>query len=400
MRRYPLRAALLAAVTLAVAMPAAAQSLFATRGLGLPVSAVDARARALGGIGIGIAGLSTSLVNPADLAGLTRTGVTAALQPSSGTARIAGEEGELDGARFPLARIVFPLSGRVVMTVGYGGVYEQSFGIRTEGTELVGGEMLEVVDEVLSNGGLSELGAGLAWSAGSRLSLGIAGGIYAGNQRRTVTRTFADTTLDLDSFNDEYRYEYRAPFARVGVRWDPNSILRLGASVTVASDLDIEGGTDGSVDESAPLPTRVAFGGSGFLASNLMLAVGAERAIQGGSGVLFEGDPESARVRDTWRVGGGLEFGGLGSGARSWPLRVGGSWAQLPFFGPGEEPAEEWSITGGIGFRLAGDPSDPQAVLDATIERGTRTGLRTTLHPDGLEERFWRLTVSLSLFGR
>ena len=53
-------------------LTASAQSLFATRGLGVPVSPVDARVAALGGMGVGLLGFHTSMVNPAELAGLSR----------------------------------------------------------------------------------------------------------------------------------------------------------------------------------------------------------------------------------------------------------------------------------------------------------------------------------------
>jgi hypothetical protein len=393
-------ASALACALAALTMPAHAQSLFATRGLGLPVASVDARARALGGIGVGIAGLSTSLANPSEIAGLTRTGVTAALQPSSGTVIFGGEESELDGARFPLVRIVFPLSNRLVTSIGYGGVLEQSFGIRTEGTEVVGNETLAVTDQVESTGGLSEVGVAVAWTARPGLALGVGGGLFAGNQRRTVTRTFSDSLVDIQPFSEEFRWEYRAPFVRIGARWDPVSILRLGASLTLAGDIDADGQNERSPDVLASSPIRLTFGGSGFLANDLMLAAGAERVLQGGSGRVFENDPESSVARDTWRIGGGLEWGGLGSGARSWPLRLGASWSQLPYYSPDETPAKEFSVTGGVGFRLAGDPSNPQAVLDATLERGNRSGFESTDNPAGLEERYWRFTISLSLFGR
>lgn len=399
MRMCKTFAVLLPVVLLVTPAAAHAQSLFATRGLGLPVAAVDARARALGGIGTGFAGLSTSLANPADIADLTRNGVTAALQPSSGTASLGDEESPLDGARFPLARILFPLGPRLVSSIGYGGVFEQSFGVRTEGTTTVGDETYGVIDEVRANGGLSEVGIGLAWSATPRLALGVSGGLYAGNQRRIVVRTFSDS-VDLEPFTDNFRWDYRAPYVRVGARWDPATLIRIAASATVVGDLNVDGETDNAPDATASMPTRFTFGASGFLSPELMLAVGAEHAMQGGSGRVFEGDPLSAVARDTWRVGGGLEFGGIGSGARTWPIRLGAAWAQLPYHAADETPAEELSFSGGIGFRLAGDPSDPQAVLDATIERGNRSGLDSTRNPGGLEERFWRFTVSLSLFGR
>ncbi len=384
----------------AASSAAEAQSLFATRGLGMPVAAVDARGRALGGVGIGIAGLSTSLINPADVAGISRSGVTAALQPTSGSIDVDGEQGDLGGARFPLARVLFPLSSRLVATIGYGGVLEQSFGVRSEGVEVIGGDTVAVTDEVESNGGLAEVGLGFAWLARPNLALGVSAGLYAGNQRRTAVRMFADTLSDFDPFREEFVWDYRAPFLRLGVRWDPAALVRLGASVTFADVLDVEGGNDRSPNAIAPLPLRVAFGASGFLSPELLLSVGAERVLQGGDGNVFEGDAASAIARDTWRVGGGVEFGGLGSGASTWPLRLGASWAQFPYHGVDESPVTEWNAAAGIGFRLAGDPSDPLAVLDATIERGGRKGLESTRNPSGLQERYWRMTISLSLFGR
>lgn len=389
----------IALLALIVASPGAGQSLFATRGLGIPLAAVDARARALGGIGIGLPGLSTSLGNPAEAAGLTRSGVTVALQPSSGTAEIDGETGDIAGARFPLARILFPLSSRVVASAGYGAVYEQSWAVRSEGTEIVGGEAIDVVDLLDSNGGLAEVGVGLSWSVAPTVAVGVTGGIYTGNLRRTVTRTFPDTLVDLQPFRQAYSWQYRAPFVRAGVRLDPLPLVRIGAAVTWAGDLEVNGASVEAGDATTAMPLRITGGASAFLATDLMLSVGAERNIQD-EGAVFGSSETASFGRSTWRVGGGVEWGGFGSGARTWPVRLGGSWAQLPFYGTGESPAEETSYTAGIGFRLAGDPSNPQAVLDGTLERGTRNGLQSTRNPAGLEERFWRFTVSLSLFGR
>lgn len=387
-------------LALLVATPAAGQSLFATRGLGIPLAAVDARARALGSIGIGLAGLSTSLANPAETAGLTRSGVTAALQPSSGTAEIDGATGDIAGARFPLAHIMFPLSSRVVSSIGYGSVYEQSWAIRSEHAEIIGGQPIDVTDLIDSSGGLAEVGIGLAWAATPSLALGVTGGIYTGNLRRTVTRTFPDSLTDLEPFRQELSWEYRAPFVRAGFRFDPAPIVRLGAAVTWGGDLDVDADAGEGDDEKAAMPLRLAAGISGFLADDLMLALAAERSVQDEGAVFGAGRSSPSLVRSTWRVGGGVEWGGLGSGARSWPIRLGATWAQLPFHGTGETPAEERSYTGGVGFRLAGDPSNPQAVLDATLERGERTGFESDDRPAGLRERFWRFTISLSLFGR
>ena len=75
-RRFVLLMSLLLA-----ADSASAQSLFGTRGLGVPLESTDPRSRALGSAGLGLIGLNASLVNPAELSGIRRRGVVAALQP-------------------------------------------------------------------------------------------------------------------------------------------------------------------------------------------------------------------------------------------------------------------------------------------------------------------------------
>jgi len=90
---------LVAALAIAIALPSAAraQSLFSTQGLGVPIEGYDARARALGVNGVGLAGLSNTMLNPADAAGTLRRGVSATFQPWSGTARLNGEQGDVAG---------------------------------------------------------------------------------------------------------------------------------------------------------------------------------------------------------------------------------------------------------------------------------------------------------------
>jgi hypothetical protein len=103
-------------------------------------------------------------------------------------------------------------------------------------------------------------------------------------------------------------------------------------------------------------------------------------------------------TRDTWRVGGGVEFEGVRSAQRTYPVRIGARWGQLPYHLQGEEPATEWAVGGGVGFRL-GNPVDPAAVFDLAVERGARNGLDGSTLPGGLSEKLWRVTISLSLFG-
>ena len=102
--------------------------------------------------------------------------------------------------------------------------------------------------------------------------------------------------------------------------------------------------------------------------------------------------------RETWAFGGGLEYSGLRSGRRTFPIRVGARWQQLPYHAIGEEAAREVAGGVGIGFRLATDATGPLAVLDTGLERARRTGLAGSAIAEGIEESLWRWTLSLSLF--
>jgi len=382
--------------TLALAAPLAGQSLFATRGLGLPSPAVDARARALGGIGLGLIGLNSSLVNPADIAGLGRRGIAAVLQPSTAASEIGGERGDLEASRFPVVRLMYPFSSRFVASLGYGSLLEQSWGVTQDRMEQIGADSVAVTDVIQSNGGIARLSLGVAFQVSPVLSFGVAGGSHTGNLDRRITRTFSDTTIGLLPFETRLTWDYRGLFATGGVRLDVPDVVRLSASLTLSEDIEIDGREEDARDDRAKMPVRINAGASGALSSTLLLALGGEYS-GGGTAPLFQATDATAMRRSTWRLGGGFEYEGIGSAARALPIRLGASWSQLPYYAAGETPATEWSAALGFGFRV--QPVQGLAVGDLTIERGGRSGLESTAVPTGLSESFWRVTISLSLFG-
>jgi len=394
------RASLFAlAFALAASPEVGAQSLFATRGLGVPAPPVDARSRALGGTGIGLLGLNTSLVNPADVAGIGRRGVSAALQPGSASPELAGESGSISASRFPLIRFMYPLSARVTASLGYGSFLEQSWAVELEGSEQIGSQTVVTRDVIQSTGGIARVGLGLAWQVTPSFAVGGAAGLLTGNLDRRITRSFGgDSATSLLPFETRLRWDFDGTFFTGGIRLDAAGVARASASLTVMPDVQIDGVEAGARDDQTQMPMRLNAGASGILSNTLLAAAGAEWT-RGAAGPVFEAIDATAQQRDTWRVGGGFEYEGIRSRAKSYPLRLGASWAQLPYYNAGETPATEWSASVGIGFRLAGDEAGPLAVADMAIERGGRSGLQSTALPDGLKEPFWRFTFSLSLFG-
>lgn len=384
-----------AALLLAAAQspaPAAAQSLFGTRGLGVPVPAVDARAAALGGIGVGLIGFHTSVINPAEIAGITRRGVSAALQPVNAQTEVGGETDATSGTRFPLMRVLFPVGTRAVASVAYGSYLEQSWAVQSESELVLGDQTVVARDLLRATGGMAQLRLGVAYTVTPTFAVGAAGGLITGNVERLASRTFiGDTTGVLTPFEERVRWNFLAPMASVGVRWDLAGRFRLGASAMVAGDVDASLVDEEGQDRTYSAPLELAAGGSARISPILLANAGAVWSrVPGTTGETVS--------RDVLRVGGGLEYQGVRSGARTYPVRLGARWAELPYHLETETPASEWAASLGVGFRL-GDPVNPAAVADIGIERGTRTGLESTALPGGMSERLWRFTFSLSLFG-
>jgi hypothetical protein len=377
------------------ALPAAAQSLFSTRGLGTPLDAVDARSRLLGGVGTGLYGLNMSLVNPADPSAHIRRGLSVSLQPVTGRTRFGGEEDDFHGTRFPVISAIYPFAERFVLSAGYGALYDQSWGIVSERTEAPEGTDVMVRDFVRATGGISQARVGMAYSITPRVAVGAAAGLYTGTLARDMTRIFPESPT-LAPFTTTYVWEYGGPFGALGVRWDPDPAMRVAASLTLGGELRARGIVGEAEDVDFAMPNRLNVGASGLISPTLLVAAGVERAMQRGG----SGHEDGTAARDTWRAGGGLESTAARLRGRVMPIRLGGQWAQLPWHGADEEPPSEWSAGMGLGLVLAGDDFGPLAQVDAGFERGGRSGLATASFADGLQENFWRFTFSVSVFGR
>lgn len=383
--------AFLVLILATVAPTAAAQSIFATEGLGVPVAPVDARARALGGIGVGLLGRNPSLVNPASVSGFPFRGVTAAFQASDRSFDVDGASGDVGSARFPLLHVIYPLDEKLTFSVGYGGFLDQSWSAFAERVEVIGADTFNVRDAIDHSGGIVRVQVGAAYALSRSFAVGLAGGLLTGQLDRTVSRSFAnDDSVSISPFRQDLTWSERAPFISGGLRWDPARILRVEGSVTWNGTLEGSGEGD-AIDFDVDLPLQLA-GGIGAVLSPRLNAVIAARW----DGWSSAGDAGfgGRRARDAWQIGGGLEWGTLQSATRSFPLRLGFQYGTFPFEFEGEQP-REWVASLGLGGNFAGTQFGPRATIDAAIERGGRN-----VDSSALSEDFWRFTVSLSLFGQ
>ena len=397
-----LKRGILLLALLAAAQPVGAQSLFGVRGLGVPVDPIDPRGRALGSSGLGLLGLNTSMVNPAELAGIRRRGVVAALQPFYGSEELAGGEDNVSGTRFPLIQLLYPARQQLVIGLGFGGVLEQSWSSVTEIAEPVGNDTVDVREFLGATGALTQVRLTIAHELTPSVSLGIAGGVYAGGLERELTRVFLDSATSLLPFTRLTNWEYRGTFATLGVSVDPFSTTRLAASVMISSNIKAVPRHENGTRHSYDMPMRFSLGGSTLLSSRL-LAAGSAQYTTWKEGAVYTPPGTSPTLtvtaRPTWDVGAGLEWEQLRTARRVFPLRAGFRFSQLPFHQTDEEPAKEVSGSLGVGLRLVADEFGPLAMGDIGLERGRRTGWAGPI-AGGLTENFWRFTASITLFGR
>lgn len=400
-RYFPI-AALAVLLGLLPSTPLAAQSVTSIRGLGYPILPTDARTEALGGLGLGLKGLSAPLTNPAAAARVTRRGAVVSVAAVEQDASMGDVSDDYGATRFPLIHILYPVRG-VVLTAGYGGYLDQSWAVEREGQQLSGDFTISFRDLVRSTGGIGQVQVGAAVPVGSGLAVGVAVGAHTGSQRLQLQRLFSDTTSlgALDPFSHVRSVRYFAPMAQVGVQWDPTDMLRVGASVTWAGTLSADSTSGPAADAEYDLPLRVAAGASATLAPNLLgtvsgrwsgwSSVGDVGALGLGSGVVSTG-------RDTWEVGGGLEWDNPAPRAvRTYPVRLGAQYRQLPFTFGSEAPTE-WFVGAGAGMRIGSSAENPLMRIDLTVQRGERTAPGDDLVAE-LTESAWRFSLALSVFG-
>ena len=75
----------------------------------LPVSTADAKAQALGGIGLGLMGLSLTPTDPASAASLAIPSITFTLASSWVDVREGESPGSAQGTRFPVIGVSYPV---------------------------------------------------------------------------------------------------------------------------------------------------------------------------------------------------------------------------------------------------------------------------------------------------
>ena len=370
---------------------ASAQSLLSAAGLGVPVESLDARARALGGLGLGVFGPSLLPSDPAAPADLRLPSVAFTL----GGSWVDVDEGngtlsDASGTRFPFLAASYPARSLGVLTVSYGSVLDQRWRTRVEHLVPLEETSARVTDTFFSDGGVAALRLGFASRIAPSLALGGAVGMYTGETTRRGSRSFdsVDVVVAIPDFQTEGTWRYSGFNATVGAIVDVAEVLRVAASLDWPGSLEAEpASSEVTESRSYHLPVTLRVGASGVLAPGLVVTVGASQADWSGTA----DDTGEATGRTARTFGGGLEFTRASLSGRDTPLRLGWRRSDLPFSLLGEEPSET-VLAGGLGLNLVQVEDLPRARLDFSLERGRREA-------GSLSESFWRASMGLQVSG-
>ncbi|CAN5840924.1 hypothetical protein BH23GEM6_BH23GEM6_09560 [soil metagenome] len=366
-----------------------AQSLLANRGLGFVVEPVDARGAALGGVTLGLPRGEMSWTNPADMAGLLAPGLQVVFQFDNFSADFDGRSATGSTARFPLIMGAFPLGERWVLSAGYGGFLDQNWSIEQIDTLVFAGDTVVVRDRFSSTGGIARLRLGASYSIAPPLSVGFALDTYTGLSQRELGRTFFPAQSP-PCCRVEWRYSGFGGTA--GAAWSPSEAINVSAAASFGGTLEARSDTLDLEGGSFNIPTMIRAGGSARVTPNTEVALATEWS---GWGALNGGLETVGGSRDSWSVGGGLEWDGLQLRELPVPVRLGARYAALPFSwdrpgAPAAFPAER-AVTGGIGLLLGGGA----ARSDLSVEIGRRGG-----GDAALSESYSRFVFSVTALGR
>ena len=384
----------LAATLGPTAAPVAGQSLFSAYTFGSPIEVGDARAVAVGSIGVGLGGTSYTPHDPAAVVDVLFPSVLFTSQTTWADAVRGEVTSDHTASRFPNIGIVYPIPRIGTLSASFTGVLDQNWRASEERRVILSesGTQIRVTDLFASDGGVSSLRFGFARRITPYVSVGINAGTYIGDMTRRFARTFDSIPVggEVPDYQVGGNWEYSGAHGAIGAGVEIPGVARLAGSLTWGGTLtaDPSGSTQArGVEIDMPLEYRV--GGTAILSERLFLNAGFHYGAFGDAGDALDG-VEGATVR---RYGAGLEWAGLNLLGKPSALRAGYRRGNQPFRAAGQGNITESVFSTGLGLQLFQGPGGAiLAASDFALEWGTRES-------SFLDEDFLRLSISLRISG-
>lgn len=376
------RALLLALCALgAPALAHAQSSQFGVRGLGFPGRGTSVQAMGSGG--------AFSMFDPASStnpAALTQARVFTAsftVLQNYRSSRIVDLQESGRDTRFPQMAIGGPIRGTPLsFGVSFSTLTDRDFELASTALVPIRGVPVEVFDTLASTGGISDLRAAAAYSAGG-WNFGAGVHVITGSNRVQLSRVFADSAYAPVTQRSEISYAGAGVSAGI---W-----RAFGDRLALAGMVRIDG--EASVDRDsgrvAEVRLPLTFGGAVRWRASENLAVGGQAAVR-----QWSRADEALRAlggtgaQDAVDLSAGIELIRNARRVQHRPIRLGARFATLPFPVESGARVREFGLSLGTGLRFAQDRAGiDHAGVDLSLERvwrGARGGFRESAWLIGL----------------
>jgi hypothetical protein len=380
--------------------PAAAQSPFALKNIGMDVSATDARMAGRGGWGM--AEDDSLLVGFKNLASLPGTDAVMLLLCGFAESRTS----ESPDARRDTRRVMTPdlrvaapaFSGRLVFTAGFKLRRTTEYKTLRPSTWISGVDTVEGRQQFVREGTLFDIPLGVAWQARPWLSLAASLNLVRGSTREILNDIFDEplssggSPLYLTASRVQ-EDDYEGTSTTLAILLAPLSSWRVGASYVPAHEVEVQRGLDlegvaAGADSTYTLdmPARWAVGAKVRLLNRWWAGGDYERRLYSEFGGRAKWASEMV---DEWVASWGIEREGARARRGGWgnlPIRAGVSLHRWAYRVGGAEIHQTTVALGtGFPFRKGGGH------LDVSLAHSWLGDLAE----NGLADRVWRVTVSV-----
>lgn len=353
-----------------------AQGNLSTQGLGFPPGQLSTPAISMGGA-IGEADPFSPL-NPASI-GLLRTAIIFfQAEPEFREVRVGGQMLRSSVSRFPLFMGSLPLGPRWTLSVSASTLLDRTWQTTTRDTQFISIDTLAATVRSRSEGSISDLRLAAAFAATSWLRIGLGGHAFTGRDVLSAIRVFDDTGRFVRD-TQQTTLSFGGNAVSVGAQTVWPRIGSIGVSYRRGGSLRAYNGDSTVGRATAPDHVGVSLMYLGITGTTL----GVRAARDAWSNTRGLG--QTLNVHEGWDLGLGADVTGPRFGDSPIGLRAGVRWRTLPF-SPTVEAVKERTVSGGIGFPMAGG----RVELHFGALRATRT---TTI----ASENAWTISSGFAL---
>lgn len=372
----------LAAMSLAGATRADAQGSISMLGFGYPMNGLSTRAAGTAGALAEFDLLSPR--NPSSLTTINRSALAIAAEPEFRTLTFNAVKESNTIQRIPLVMAAVRVSSRAVVSISSSGFLDRNFTTRSTGQALVGSQILATSDISDVRGSISDIRGAVGYQLTSRISVGVGGHVFSGNNKLNLLRQFDDST-GFGAVNEASGVQFFGKALSFG-----GTVLLPKGFSTAASyrkGFSLEADNGDSVLTRANVPDRLSAGiayrgipGAAFVANIDQNKWTSMQTL--GSNLLQTHDATN------WSLGAEVSTGRV----RGTPvlLRAGTGKNTLPF-GLNGGIVSEMRFAAGAAIAIT-NPGRDQAMLDFSIQRANRK-----LSGSVAKEGAWMLGIGLQI---